>query len=111
MDNWQEDRPTQFMTHLQQYLEEKDKALERPQVVFQEHERERKHSISSADFGTMTETSLVRSPFVDISQEHLNEFEKYTMGIVSKLLRKMGYDGKGIGNSRHGILSPIVATP
>jgi len=38
-------------------------------------------------------------------------FEKNTRGIASKFLRKMGYDGQGIGKTRQGILSSIVSTP
>jgi hypothetical protein len=41
----------------------------------------------------------------------LGEFENHIRGIGSKLLRKMGYYGKGIGKTRQGILGPIVATP
>jgi chromosome segregation ATPase len=78
MDNWKEDRFTQMMTQLQQDLEEKEKALERLQAVVQEHRGARKPSISTADASTMTETTLVSSPSIDISQEKLGEFEKHT---------------------------------
>jgi hypothetical protein len=58
MDNWQEDRLMQMMTQLQQELEEKEKALERLQVVVQEHIEAGKPSISTTDASTMTETTL-----------------------------------------------------
>jgi hypothetical protein len=38
----------------------------------------------------------------------LGDFEKNTRDIGSKLLRKMGYDGKRIGKRRQGILIPIL---
>jgi hypothetical protein len=99
-----------MMAQLQQELEEKEKDLARIQENSQEHRGTRKPSISIADASTVTKTILVRSPLVDISQENIGEFEKHTRGIDFKLLRNMGYDGQGIGRSRHGILSPIVAT-
>jgi len=37
MDNWKEDKLMQMMTRRQQDLENKEKALERIQLVFQEH--------------------------------------------------------------------------
>jgi hypothetical protein len=91
-------------------LTEKKKALARLQEIVQEHKEVRKPSISIANARTMIETTLVSSHSVDASQEKLGEFEKHTIGIGSKLLRQMGYEGQGTGNTRQRILSPIVAT-
>ena len=57
----------------------------------------------------MTETPLVISPSINISQEHIGEFEKNARGIGSKILRKMGYNGQGLGKRRQGNSIPIVA--
>jgi hypothetical protein len=71
MDNSQEDRFMQMMKRLQKELEEKEKDLERIQVVVQEHKRERKPHISTTEAITMIETTLVSSPSIDTSQEHI----------------------------------------
>jgi hypothetical protein len=92
-------------------LEEKEKALERIQVAIQEHIGARKKFISTTDASTMTGDTLVQSPSIEISQYNLDEFEKNTICIGSKLLKKMGYDGQGLGNRIQGILIPIVVTP
>jgi hypothetical protein len=50
-------------------------------------------TISTIESSTMTKVNLVSSYPVDISQDNIGQFEKYTRGIRPKLLRWMGYDG------------------
>jgi len=57
----------------------------------------------------VVESTLVRSPSINISLEKIGDFEKHTRGIGSMLLGKMSYDGQGLGKRREAILSPIVA--
>jgi hypothetical protein len=53
----------------------------------------------------MTKTNMINSP----SKETFDDFEKHTRGISSKLMRKMGYDGKGPGKEVQGIMISIVS--
>lgn len=79
------------------------------QGAIQKTKEAKQLSIYTAKTSTMIETSMVSSPSLYLSQEHLGYFEKYTRGIGSNLLRQMGYDGQGKGNRSQGIVSPIVA--
>jgi hypothetical protein len=45
--------------------------------------------------------------FQDPSQETFDDFENHTRGIISKLMRQMGYDVQGIGEEGQGILSHL----
>jgi hypothetical protein len=108
MDNWKNNRLTQMMMKLQQQLVKTEEALENLQEFIQENQEARQPSISTAQAITLIDTTLVCSPSIDISHEELGEFENHTIGIGSKILRKMGYDGQGIGRRKQGILNPII---
>jgi hypothetical protein len=56
-----------MMMQLQKDLAEKEKALSRLQAVVQEHRGVGKPSIITIDASTMTDTTLVSSPFIDVS--------------------------------------------
>jgi len=84
---------------LKQQLEEKEEALTNLQEKIQEHRETNPLYIATVEANTMTKTTLVTSPSLDLSQENLGNFENHTRGIGSKLLRKIGYDRQGIGKA------------
>jgi hypothetical protein len=97
-----------MLAHLQQELVEKEETLEKLQETVQENQKSIPPSISTTSTNTMIETTSISSPSFDFSPEHFGEFEKHTRGISSNILRKMGYDGHGLGKRRQGILCPTV---
>jgi hypothetical protein len=64
--------------------------LENIQEFFQETMKENPSSIATTKSNTIAKTVVVRSPSLEISQEHFGDFENHTKGIGSKLLRQMG---------------------
>jgi hypothetical protein len=69
--------------------------LEKLQLVIQETKEIKPSSIATTEANTMTETTLVSSPSLDISQDHFGEFENHTKGIGSKFLRQWDTMEKG----------------
>jgi hypothetical protein len=48
----------------------------------------------------MIKTALLRLTSIEISLEQIDDVENHTRNIGFELLRKMGYDGQGIGKRR-----------
>jgi hypothetical protein len=102
LDNFQEDRFTKVTAHLYHDLVAKEEALKNIESVIQETKQA--PSIAIFEASTITEENMVNSP-----SNTLGDFENHSRGIGSKIMRKMGYDGQGIGKEGQGIFIPIVS--
>jgi hypothetical protein len=100
-----------MLMQLPKELVKKEKVFTSIEEVFQEHRGENKTSISIVYDSTMTKATLVISPSIEISEENLHEFKNHTREIGYKIIRKIGYDGQGIGHIIQGILSPNLVIP
>jgi hypothetical protein len=85
----------------------KEETLKELEATIQETKKS--PSITTIESNTMIEEIMVNSPSNMLSQETFGVFENHTIGIGSKIMRKMVYDGQGIGKEIQGILIPIVA--
>lgn len=57
------------------------------------------------DEGPKKPKKAVKAP----AEPKLGQWEKYTKGVGSKMLKKMGWTGKGLGSNESGIVQPIQA--
>ena len=106
----------EIVQDLQLELQAKDKMLEKFYNVEQVEDKEgstmQRRPYSTTDSQTMTKIcsesdsscSLSSHQDVDVS---FGAFEKHTQGIGSKLLTKMGYDGKVLSINVQRMITPI----
>ena len=87
MDNWKGDRFIEVTSHLYYDLESKEEVCNKLEVVLQETNQD--HFICTTKDSTMTKENMVNSP-----SKTLGDFEKHVGGIISKIMRQIGFYGQ-----------------
>ncbi|XP_075151467.1 zinc finger CCCH-type with G patch domain-containing protein isoform X2 [Haematobia irritans] len=89
---------------------EKDVKFEDLLPIYEGDEDSTSDTESESDFAEISDDNINVETFTYELNQPLGEWEKYTKGIGSKLMSKMGYVyGTGLGTRGNGIITPITA--